>query len=247
MWADDACHAIGTEYRTDEGRWHKIGSGAHTDLTAFSFHPVKTIAMGEGGAITVNNPELAERIRRDRNHGVERDPAKLRQPFSRDLSGEIAQWAYEMDEPGFNYRASDLHCALAASQLQKLPRFLRERRALAGLYDKMLEPLWPMVRPIGRRTAVIPAWHLHVVLIDFPRIGLTRGELMAALKAQGIGTQVHYIPVARQPYYESRYGAQDLPGADVYYQSCLTLPLFVGMTEEDVARVAQALTELVGG
>ncbi|HXZ68508.1 MAG TPA: UDP-4-amino-4,6-dideoxy-N-acetyl-beta-L-altrosamine transaminase [Alphaproteobacteria bacterium] len=245
MIVDDACHAIGTEYRTAAGTWHKIGSGAHADLTCFSFHPVKTIAMGEGGAVSVNDPELAARIKHYRNHGVERDPAKFTQAFSRDESGAPAPWAYEMHEPGFNYRASDIHCALGSSQLKKLPKFIRERRELAALYDKLLEPLWPIVRPIGRRGAVIPAWHLYAVLIDFARLGLTRAELMAALKEQGIGTQVHYIPVARQPYFAARYGHQDLPGADTYYQSCLSLPLFVGMTEDDIARIVNALAALV--
>src|SRR5262249_26354880 len=149
------------------------------------------------------------------------------------------------NEPGFNYRASDIHCALGLSQLKKLPKFMRERRTLASLYDKLLEPLWPVVRPIGRRGAVIPAWHLYAVLIDFARLGLTRGQLMAALKDHGIGTQVHYIPVARQPYYSARYGHQDLPGADTYYQSCLSLPLYVGMTEDDVARIAGTLGSFV--
>ncbi len=243
---DDACHAIGTEYRTASGAWYKIGSNAHADLTCFSFHPVKTIAMGEGGAVSVNDPALAARIKRYRNHGVERDPAKLSQPFSRDLSGEPAPWAYEMYQPGYNYRASDIHCALGASQLKKLPKFVRERRALAASYDRQLEPLWPIVRPLSRHAAVIPAWHLYVTQIDFANIGLTRGELMAALKHKGIGTQVHYIPVARQPYYVARYREQDLPGADSYYQSCLSLPLFVGMSEDDVKRVANALAALIG-
>lgn len=244
---DDACHAIGTEYRTTAGKWHKIGSCAHADLTVFSFHPVKTIAMGEGGAITLNNSSLAARIRRDRSHGLERDPALLSAGFSRDLDGAPAPWAYELHTPGYNYRASDIHCALASSQLQKLSAFVRERRNLMSLYERMLEPLWPAVRPVSRMAACLPAWHLNVALVDFARAGITRAGLMGALKRRGIGTQVHYIPVHRQPYYEGRYGAQDLPGAEVYYRSCLTLPLFVGMSEDDVARVCDALAELTAG
>jgi UDP-4-amino-4,6-dideoxy-N-acetyl-beta-L-altrosamine transaminase len=242
---DDACHAIGSEYRAAGGRWHKIGSGAHADLSVFSFHPVKTIASGEGGAITLNDSHLAERIRRDRSHGLERNPALLSASFSHDLDGASAPWAYELVAPGFNYRASDIHCALGLSQLKKLSHFVRERRALTALYDQLLEPLWPIVRPTARRTACLPAWHLNVVLVDFARAGTTRAALMAALKARGIGTQVHYIPVHRQPYFEERYGLLDLPGAEIYYRSCLTLPLFVGMTEDDVGRVVQALADLV--
>ncbi|MFO1187083.1 MAG: UDP-4-amino-4,6-dideoxy-N-acetyl-beta-L-altrosamine transaminase [Alphaproteobacteria bacterium] len=244
---DDACHAIGTEYRTMAGKWHKVGSCAHSDLTVFSFHPVKTIAMGEGGAIALNNSALAAHIRRDRSHGLERDPALLSASFSRDLDGAPAPWAYELVAPGYNYRASDIHCALAASQLKKLSKFVRERRALMALYERMLEPLWPVVRPLSRVAACLPAWHLNVALVDFARAGTTRTALMGKLKARGIGTQVHYIPVHRQPYYEDRYGAQDLPGAEVYYRNCLTLPLFVGLSEDDVARVCDALAELAAG
>jgi len=243
---DDACHAVGTEYRTANGRWHKIGSCAHADLTIFSFHPVKTIAMGEGGAITLNDPALAERIRRDRSHGLERDPAHLEASFSRDLDGEPAPWAYELAAPGYNYRASDIHCALGHSQLKKLGKFVRERRALVAHYDELLEPLWPIVRPLARPAACIPTWHLNVALVDFGRAGLTRRALMASLKERGIGTQVHYIPVHRQPYFENRYGAQDLPGVETYYRACLTLPLFVGMGADDVERVVDTLAALVG-
>lgn len=243
---DDACHAIGTEYRTAAGKWHKIGSCAHADLTVFSFHPVKTIAMGEGGAITLNNSSLAARIRRDRSHGLERDGALLSASFSRDLDGTRAPWAYELVAPGYNYRASDIHCALGSSQLKKLTVFVRERRNLMALYERMLEPMWPAVRPLSRTAACIPAWHLNVAIIDFARAGATRSSLMGKLKALGIGTQVHYIPVHRQPYYESRYGTQDLPGAEMFYRSCLTLPLFVGMSEDDVARVCDALAEMAG-
>jgi UDP-4-amino-4,6-dideoxy-N-acetyl-beta-L-altrosamine transaminase len=241
---DDACHAVGSEYRAANGRWHKIGSCAHADMSVFSFHPVKTIAMGEGGAITLNDPALAQYLRRDRSHGLERDPSRLSAPFSRDLDGEAAPWAYELTAPGYNYRASDIHCALGLSQLNKLSRFVRERRDLATLYDQLLAPLWPIARPIAKRTACLPAWHLGVALIDFARAGLTRRALMAALRKRGIGSQVHYIPIHRQPYYESRYGLQELPGAETYYNNCLSLPLFVGLTEDDVVRVVQALSEL---
>lgn len=243
---DDACHAIGTEYRTPTGRWHKIGSCVHADVSIFSFHPVKTIAMGEGGAITLNDPALAARIRRDRSHGLEKEPALLGASFSRDLDGTPAPWAYELLSPGFNYRASDLHCALGASQLKKLALFTRERRTLMSAYEQRLEPLWPIVRPLTQLTNVMPAWHLNVVLIDFARAGLSRRGVMAALKERGIGSQVHYIPVHRQPYFESRYGAQDLPGAEMYYNSCLSLPLFVGMTQDDVRHVVDALAEVMG-
>ena len=240
---DDACHAIGTTYAGNR----RIGDNRYADLTCFSFHPVKTIAMGEGGAITLNNSSLAANIRRDRSHGLERDPAHLSASFSRDLDGAPAPWAYELLAPGYNYRASDIQCALAASQLKKLSAFIRERRNLMSLYERMLEPLWPVVRPVSRIAACLPAWHLSVALVDFARAGTTRSALMGKLKARGVGTQVHYIPVHRQPYYEGRYGAQDLPGAEVYYRNCLTLPLFVGMSEDDVARVCDALAELTAG
>jgi len=216
-------------------------------MAVFSFHPVKTIAMGEGGAITTNDPVLKERLTRFRNHGMTRDPAALRnRALAFDSDGKANPWYYEMPEPGYHYRATDIQCALGLSQLKKLDRFAERRRALMGRYRRLLAPLAPVVRMAPAPTDCTPAWHLCSVLIDFAAAGRTRAQVMAALRERGIGTQVHYIPVHLQPYYRRRYGDLTLPGAEAYYARCLSLPLFPGMADGDAERVAEALAAAVG-
>jgi dTDP-4-amino-4,6-dideoxygalactose transaminase len=208
------------------------GDGRWGDLAVFSFHPVKTLTTCEGGMITTADAGLAERLRTLRSHGMIRPPG-------------ADPWWYEMPELGFNYRLPDVLCALGLSQLAKLPRFIDRRRALAKRYEAALAPLKPTVRIAERPPWSDPALHLMAVLIDFEAAGTTRAEVMAALKARGVGSQVHYIPVHRQPYYVARYGAADLPGADAWYARCLSLPLYPAMENGDVERVAAALGEVL--
>ena len=240
---EDASHAIGAGYSQPNGDTSSVGACADSDMATFSFHPVKTIAMGEGGAITTNNAALADRLRLLRNHGMTRDAdAFVHHGMAFDSNGAAANpWYYEMHTPGFNYRASDIHCALGLSQLGKLEKFVERRRALVDRHDDLLAPVAPTLRPVTRMPGGRPAWHLYQVLIDFDGAGLSRAELMRSLHEQGIGTQVHYIPVHSQPYYRERYGELDLSGAQAYYERCLSLPLFVGMTDADVAHVADVL------
>ncbi len=242
---EDAAHAIGSRCGGAP-----VGSGRFSQLTAFSLHPAKLVAMGEGGSVTTNDGELAERLRRLRSHGVTRDPkhfVQLAEGF--DTDGEPHPWYYEMHEPAPNYRAGDLPCALGASQLAKLGRFVARRRELVALYDRLLAERLPEVRPLKRLPGQQPAWHLYPVFIDFTALGLARGNLMRRLSAAGIDTQVHYLPVHRQPYYRQRYGDQKLPGADAYYARVLSLPLHAGMSDADVARVVDELarTNRTGG
>ena len=229
LWIiEDACHAIGGHQATATGPV-PVGGCADSDMACFSFHPVKTVAMGEGGAITTNNADLAAAMRRDRSHGLirESNPAEL--------------WAYELREPGFNYRAPDILCALGLSQLKKLKRFTEQRARLVAAYRERLWRLDPLLLPVDDAEHGDPAWHLFVVRIDFEKAGVTRAEVMRRLAEAGIGSQVHYIPVHRQPYYAARYPGTHLPGADAYYAKCLSLPLFASMTEDDVERVCVAL------
>ena len=155
-------------------------------------------------------------------------------------------WWYEMAEPGFNYRLPDVLCALGLSQLGKLPRFAARRRLLARHYEKALKPLAPIVRIAARPAWSDPVLHLMTVLIDFDAIRRDRAEVVRSLKRRGVGSQVHYIPVHRQPYYAARYGVVDLPGADAWYARCLSLPLYPAMADSDVDRVAEALGEALG-
>lgn len=238
---EDACHAIGTVECHMDGSDIPVGACANSDMTVFSFHPVKTIAAGEGGAITTQNAELAERLRRLRGHGIVRDETLFEDRVEAFEQATVNPWYYEMVELGLNYRLSDINCALALSQMQKLDRFVVIRRALAALYDAQLAPLAPILQRTRRRAGCMPAWHLYTVLIDFEAAGATRGQLMRDLEAEGIRTQVHYIPVPRQPYYRKLYGDVTLPGADAYYRRTLSLPLYVGMTGEDVERVVGSL------
>jgi UDP-4-amino-4,6-dideoxy-N-acetyl-beta-L-altrosamine transaminase len=239
---EDAAHAIGTSYAPGNQPRTPIGDCRYSSMAVFSFHPVKTIAMGEGGAVTTNDPALRERLARFRSHGMTRDPAALQnRELAFDSDGQPNPWYYEMAEPGYHYRATDIHCALGLSQLKKLDRFAERRRWLVERYRQLLAPLSPVVRLAPAPTDCEPAWHLCSVLIDFAAAGRTRGQVMAALREREIGSQVHYIPVHLQPYYRRRYGDLSLPGAESYYARCLSLPLFPGMADGDVERVVEAL------
>jgi len=238
---EDACHALGTTYN-DKAAAVTVGSAAHSDLSCFSFHPVKTIAMGEGGAVTGRNPALAERLARLRNHGMEQRPEVFESPErARDAGGEANTWYYEMPEVGLNYRASDIHCALGLSQLAKLEKFVAKRKVLTARYDELLRDLAPALKPVRRLPGCNPVLHLYAVLIDFKAVGRSRAQVMKALKARNVGTQVHYVPVHMQPYYRKRYGDLDLPGARAYYECCLSLPLYPAMDLEEADLVVDAL------
>lgn len=243
---EDACHALGSLYRDRRGTSRAIGSGRLSHMTVFSFHPVKAVAAGEGGAVTTNDAGLAQRMRDLRSHGMTRDPTRFAQAeLAFDAEGLANPWYYEMAEIGWNYRLSDIHAALALSQLARLDDFVAARRHLVDLYDAQLVPLRNVLAPIPHKQGCTAAWHLYPVLIDFPRIGLDRAAVMAQLRDAGIGTMVHYIPVHQQPYYRERYGSLVLPGAEAYYARTLSLPLFVGMTESDITRVVTALTAVI--
>ncbi|MGA0605864.1 UDP-4-amino-4,6-dideoxy-N-acetyl-beta-L-altrosamine transaminase [Phenylobacterium sp. VNQ135] len=224
---EDAPHALGTTMKFGNAT-EQVGDVRHSAMATFSFHPVKTIATGEGGMVTTNDAALAERLRRMRSHGMVRPEG-------------CEPWWYEMPEPGLNYRLPDVLCALGLSQLAKLPRFAARRRALASAYREALAPLAPLVRPAAQPAWSDPVLHLMTVLIDFEAAGRTRLQVVEALRARGVGSQVHYIPVHRQPYYRDRYGDLDLPGAEAWYARCLSLPLYPGMEDADVARVVEAL------
>jgi UDP-4-amino-4,6-dideoxy-N-acetyl-beta-L-altrosamine transaminase len=232
VMVEDAPHALGTTM-TYGNVAERVGDARHSAMATFSFHPVKTIATGEGGMVTTNDAALAERLKIMRSHGMIR-------PEGAD------PWWYEMPEPGFNYRLPDILCALGLSQLAKLDRFVARRRALAKAYETALAPLAPLVKIAARPAWSDPVLHLMCVLIDFEAAGITRRQVVERLRERGVGTQVHYIPVHRQPYYQKRYGDLALPGAEAWYARCLSLPLYPGMADEDVGRVAEALKAVLG-
>lgn len=234
---EDACHALGEA---------DIGAAPHSRMACFSTHPVKAIATGEGGVVTTADAATAYRLRQLRSHGMTREADKFE---NRELAfdgNEPNPWYYEMPEFGWNYRMPDILCALGISQLKKLDGFYRRRVEIAALYDRLLAPMAPVLRAVPHGNAP-HGWHLYAVLIDFASLGTTRARFMKALRAEGVGTQVHYIPIHRQPYYQRRYGEISLPGADAYYARCLSIPMFPAMTDADVERVAGALSALLRG
>lgn len=242
---EDASHALGTVYAHD-GREYRVGQCAHSDIAVFSLHPVKTIAGGEGGAATTNDANLAARIALMRNHGMQRNAESLTDTeMAFDSSGEKNPWYYEMTEVGLNYRLSDIHCALAQSQLTKIDGFVERRRQLVATYDQRLTHLRQALVPLHRNPDCLAAWHLYVARIDFISVGQTRAAIMQQLSQAGIGSQVHYIPVHRQPYYRQRYGMDELNGADEFYARTLSLPLFPTMSDSDLEYVCDTLTGIL--
>ena len=234
---EDACHALGATYRGVQ-----IGAGT-SDAVVFSFHPVKHITTGEGGAVVVRDPDVARRIARLRQHGIERDPARLEAP--------AGPWVYEVQELGWNYRLSDLACALGLAQLAKLPGFLAARRRLAASYRSELARVFA-----GDGVTCVPeladresAYHLFTVAIDFARFHTTRARVMQGLAAAEIGTQVHYIPLLHHALHAQRCPderARPRPGADHYYARTLSLPLYPTLDPEDVGYVVGELHRVLG-
>jgi perosamine synthetase len=230
----DACHAIGGRYR---GR--PVGSLA--EMSTFSFHPVKALTTGEGGAVTTDDPELARRTRLFRNHGITTDHRQREQQGS---------WYYEMVELGYNYRVSDFQCALGLSQLRRLPQWIERRRAIARRYDEAFAqspPAAPLpLRPLARRPEVEHAYHLYVVRLELERLRADRAEVFAALRAEGIGVNVHYVPVHLHPFYRRRFGTRpgDCPVAEAAYERILSLPIFPRMSDDDVGDAVRAIEKV---
>jgi len=227
---EDACHALGARL---EGR----PVGGLSTMTVFSFHPVKHITTAEGGMVTTNDPGLAEKLRCFRNHGIGSDHRQRER---------LGSWFYEMVELGYNYRLTDLQCALGLSQLRKLDRWLARRREIAHRYDLALQQL-PALRPLAVHSNVEHAYHLYVVQLDLEQLNGARSEIFAALRAEGIGVNVHYIPVHLHPFYRERgfAVAGSLPRAEAAYERILSLPLFPRMSDSDVDDVVEALHKVL--
>lgn len=232
---EDACHAPGAWTPAADGSRAPVGACSHSVAAAFSFHAIKHVAMGEGGAVLTNDPELAARMRVLRCHGMLRNPADWVSPPEGN-----APWYYEMHEVGWNYRADEIACALGLSQLNRLDHAIAARRAQVDRYDRLLADIPFVTRPRVPRDASVHAWHLYSIAIDFDRVGKSRAQVMGELAARGIGTQVHYIPLVHQPYY--RPMAQgSFPGAEAYYRATLSIPLYTSLSAADQDEVAAAI------
>ncbi len=235
---EDACHALGAVYRGAP-----VASGA-TDAAVLSFHPVKHVTTGEGGAVVFRDAQHHRRAQRLRHHGVERDPTRMARPSP-------GPWYYEVVEQGWNYRLPDLACALGTSQLARLPANLARRRTLVARYHAAIVDRFGVdgpVRPPPRPADRVSAHHLQAVAIDFADLGIARGALMTALADRGIGTQVHYIPLPEHPFHRARAGDHadwPRPGADHYYQRTLSLPLYPQLSDAAVDEIVDALARAI--
>ena len=247
---EDAAHALGATYRGKP-------VGALSDMTMFSFHPVKHITTGEGGMITTEDPDLARKMRVFRNHGISRDAASMGLgDQAADNVGGVkpgrnpatpAPWYYEMQALGFNCRITDIQCALGLSQLKKLDRSLERRREISQRYTDAFANSRVLVTPYQEPDRE-SAWHLYVIRLRLDAMAKTRRQVFEDLRHGNIGVNVHYVPVHLQPYFRERFGFSrgDFPEAEAYYDGAITLPLHPTMTDEDCARVIDAVLGAVG-
>jgi len=241
MVIEDAAHALGGSY--PDGA--PVGSCKHSDMTVFSFHPVKTITTGEGGLVTTNDERLYRRLLRLRSHGINKLDDPLLHSDEAHTDGALNAWYYEMQELGFNYRLTDIQAALGLSQLSKLERILVRKRILALQYDD----LWGKQR-IVRSTQTVSrhssGLHLYVVRIPFDELAISRTTLIRRLKELGIGTQVHYIPCHYHPYYRARgFRKGRFPVAESYYRQALSIPFYFGLTDENQHFVVESIGRLL--
>ena len=225
---EDASHAVGADYLDT-----KVGSCIFSDMTVFSFHPVKIITTGEGGMVLTNNRELYEKLMLYRSHGITRDPARMTHVSD-------GAWYYQQIELGCNYRMTDIQAALGASQMTRLDAFVARRRELAACYDELLRGL-PLLTPHVMEGAN-PSWHIYVVRAVFSQIGKTKQQIFEEMREHGIVLNLHYIPVHRQPYYEKLGFRQgDFPQSEKYYEEAFTLPLYYDLTNDEQDQIVEAL------
>lgn len=224
---EDCAHAIGASFNGI-----KAGSCTNSDISIFSFHPVKHLTTGEGGAITTNSKKLYEKLLTLRAHGMIKTP-------------DMKPWEYEMRELGFNYRITDIQCALGLSQLNKLPKFIQRRYEIAQYYDKAFENT--IVKPLYNFDGK-SSYHLYVVQVDFTKLNISKEELFNKLREMSIGIQLHYIPINKQPFYQKLgYGAEVTPRMDRYYEECFSLPMYPLLNEEEQDYVIQTLFKVLNG
>lgn len=231
---EDACHALGAEYQDSTGKWKRVGSCKHSDMTVFSFHPVKHITTGEGGMVLTNHSELFERLRLFRTHGITKDPNRMNQ--------NDGEWYYEMRELGGNYRITDFQSALGIQQLEKLDGFLSQRKRIAKQYNEAFRASpfigIPPDSPDSRH-----AWHIYPIRLKTESLKSRRKLLFSRLREKNIGVQVHYIPVHTHPFYQRAFGYKygDFPVSEKYYEQTLTLPLYPGMSDNTVRSIIEAV------
>ena len=238
---EDAAHALGASYENGS----KVGSCHYSDMTVLSFHPVKSITTGEGGMITTNDYTLYKTLLRLRSHGINKLDDEFQNPLLSRTANLVNPWYYEMIELGFNYRMTEIQAALGISQLKRLDQFMSRRIKRVRNYKSSFQN-FKNLRPAQSSDLANSANHIFPVRIDFATLGISRAELMASLREKQIGTQVHYIPIPLQPYYQSLgYDLDELPEALSYYEEALTLPLFPDLKHSDQKKVIAELSRLL--
>lgn len=245
---EDACHALASRYKNTD-----VGSCVYSDLAVFSFHPVKHITTGEGGAVLTNDKTLQRKLGCLRTHGITADPQEFVYKKNAFENGAATvesptrkRWYYEQNCLGYNYRITDIQCALGISQLSKIDKFRQRRREIVNYYNKAFKGVNYLTIPF-EESFCDSNFHLYVLQFDFEKIGKSRVGVMAELSKKGIQTQVHYIPVHTQPFYRKNFGTNwgDCPQAERYYEKCLSIPLFSAMFDKDVKDVVTAIEGLV--
>ncbi len=244
---DDCCHAVGGSFNVDRDM-HILGGNTYSLMSAFSFHPVKHIATGEGGAVSTNDDQVAAALRRLRSHGITQD-SFIHKDMAYAPDGSINPWYHEMQVLSPNYRLNDIQAALGITQLDKLDDSLKRRNTIALRYHNLIADAFDPdeVKPLVCKTDVFHAYHLYVLQINFRRLNIERSEVMNRLRANHIGTQVHYIPVHLQPYYRHHSGTKpgDYPNAEAYYDQALSIPMYPQLTDEDCHRVIDSLKHIL--
>ena len=235
---EDGCHALGARYK-HRGAEVRVGSCRHSDMTVFSFHPVKHITTGEGGAITTNSRKIYRKLRALRSHGVYKTSSMIK---------EQGPWYYEMRDLGFNYRITDFQCALGLSQLAKIDRFLERRKKIASIYDAELSG----IEGVETQKTTLKqehAYHLYVLKVNFPHFKISRKSFFEKMRKTGIVCQVHYVPVYRQPYYRrtiSQGAVKKYKNSEKYYAEAVSLPIYYSMTDSDARKVSASVRGILG-
>ncbi len=239
---EDAAHALGAKYADGT----MVGSCKYSEITGFSFHPVKSIAAGEGGMLTTNNFQIYKKLLRLRSHGINKLDDEFIDKKSAFTDNFSNPWYYEMQELGFNYRITDIQCALGKSQLKKLNKFIHRRKKIVDRYDQAFGS-FENINPIQLDHRSQSSFHLYVVRVNYLNAKITRAELMTKLREKGIITQVHYIPVVSQPYYKNLgYSIKNLPNANKFYDEALSIPIYFSLSDKDQDFVISLLKKLIG-